>query len=1005
MSATEMISMELNSFMELPNLTFTQKNLFQDVYMNINSSISIIHDIHSFMLMVINRCVDYTKASRGIALTANIETINFQDVVMGPVKTMMNIQQKIPIEVILPIDQLPSNLISSKPAALLLGAGNSNNNRNDHNENNMDSLNPPIFPFIKTDKVWLTENLLCILSNAVKFSQDGGVTFKISILNKKTMKNFKYQPSKIIDEVIVKGLTSQSSLLGSMSSNPDCTKDGNLNNNNKNGKKYKAGDTFRRITSSLPSARRFSTGSAISAQPSSSAFPKTNRVHVLNTNDENEEEEEPTNRLSNKDLTKKKDAQLPPPSSTSSAAVSSPSPGKPRESNKRLFSFGERRNSSVEVNNMNSVDNNPPLERRRSTLFSLFVRSSEKKIPRTSTNDPAVTTSSAAAAVADVENQLNHDEKVVSPSSPGDNKEGEPSSSAVNNIYATLMNEHQGDDPNSPNNANQDNNNTNEFGGLSDYEKQKREKIFSMHSQEQYRRRSSLISMLTGKNKATESLNGLSSPSNDLTPPGKGNTNNTKHPDDTNDVSKSHSNNNKQQQQPEKEYLLFEITDNGPGLSPYELVTFFNPFKQRRLSGGTGLGLYALAKRVQVLGGKFGVLSRTDGHTGTIVWFMIPYIPDKTHNVVVAPTASSLAGSKPFQSLSRVASPSISPINSARPTPIVPAKPIPVNIAAAAAAVTVVYPPPLAHDKEKTSVKIFTKSEDETHRTKELNQMTPRAQQQQPGVSPGSNDQEEFHPDDLLLLQSASPSVTPRHAITPATSLTNMTTNTKPFQSLEQQQQQPPRIQPPQETNSSTTIMNAMTPVPPQSSSTATSTKQKLTILVVEDAPTIAKMTSRLLQRQGHETEIAENGKIALDKILSSYKEYQYEKTKYDFILMDFQMPVMDGLDATFNIRQFEKLKSISKECQQLIVGISAMSDTEMIEQARAKGINDFIPKPFSIQNVLQYYSNLKNNQLQRQQQLQLQFSGKELPPPSSSSSLEPSCSSLSPPMSLSTMI
>ena len=54
------------------------------------------------------------------------------------------------------------------------------------------------------------------------------------------------------------------------------------------------------------------------------------------------------------------------------------------------------------------------------------------------------------------------------------------------------------------------------------------------------------------------------------------------------------------------------------------------PQQQNRLSGGTGLGLYALRKRVEALHGTCGVANRKNGKSGAIFWFMFKYRPDHT---------------------------------------------------------------------------------------------------------------------------------------------------------------------------------------------------------------------------------------------------------------------------------------------------------------------------------------------------------------------------------------
>eukprot|EP01034_Spumella_vulgaris_P047356 gene47356-biopygen13482 len=59
------------------------------------------------------------------------------------------------------------------------------------------------------------------------------------------------------------------------------------------------------------------------------------------------------------------------------------------------------------------------------------------------------------------------------------------------------------------------------------------------------------------------------------------------------------------------------------------MQSLFSPFKQaQRLAGGTGLGLFSLSRRVDAIGGRYGVMKRPDGKQGSVFWFEIPYKPD-----------------------------------------------------------------------------------------------------------------------------------------------------------------------------------------------------------------------------------------------------------------------------------------------------------------------------------------------------------------------------------------
>ncbi len=78
-------------------------------------------------------------------------------------------------------------------------------------------------------------------------------------------------------------------------------------------------------------------------------------------------------------------------------------------------------------------------------------------------------------------------------------------------------------------------------------------------------------------------------------------------------------------------YIRFDVEDTGIGMSSEAMGQLFSPFRQaQRLAGGTGLGLYSLAKRVEAQNGSYGVMKRSDGKQGSLFWFAIPYRPDYT---------------------------------------------------------------------------------------------------------------------------------------------------------------------------------------------------------------------------------------------------------------------------------------------------------------------------------------------------------------------------------------
>jgi len=245
-------------------------------------------------------------------------------------------------------------------------------------------------------------------------------------------------------------------------------------------------------------------------------------------------------------------------------------------------------------------------------------------------------------------------------------------------------------------------------------------------------------------------------------------------------------------------HLLFEVEDTGIGISDEAMKTLFSPFKQaQQLAGGTGLGLYSLAKRIEALNGEYGVRRRRDGIQGSLFWFSIPYHPDGSE----APTDDEKS-----ESISR---PTTTKANSV-------------------------------------------------------------------------NTQELF-----------------------------------------------------------STVKTARIEVEPFACSS------KLHILLVEDSPTIAKITSLMLRKHGFKVTVAENGFAGFQKMVAASDGTSEDH--FDVVLMDFQMPIMDGIEATRRFREYEQSKMLST--RQLIIGLSATLDTDLIQSGIKAGLDDYILKPISLPN------------------------------------------------------
>ena len=122
---------------------------------------------------------------------------------------------------------------------------------------------------------------------------------------------------------------------------------------------------------------------------------------------------------------------------------------------------------------------------------------------------------------------------------------------------------------------------------------------------------------------------------------------------------------------------------------------------------------------------------------------------------------------------------------------------------------------------------------------------------------------------------------------------------------------------------------------------TKSQTLEDANILLVEDNSINQKIVILSLKNKVRNIEVASNGKEALDK---------FGTTKYDIILMDIQMPVMNGIIATKKIRELES----STNTHTPIIAITANALSGDKETCLAAGMNDYISKPFQVEILLQ---------------------------------------------------
>jgi CheY-like chemotaxis protein len=119
--------------------------------------------------------------------------------------------------------------------------------------------------------------------------------------------------------------------------------------------------------------------------------------------------------------------------------------------------------------------------------------------------------------------------------------------------------------------------------------------------------------------------------------------------------------------------------------------------------------------------------------------------------------------------------------------------------------------------------------------------------------------------------------------------------------------------------------------VPPQ-------IRAALKLLLVEDDPVNQQVALRMIQRLGFQARMVANGRQALEKLAH---------TSFDIILMDCQMPEMDGYTATREIRRRE-----GSAHHTTIVGLTAHALNGDREECLKSGMDDYVSKPVSLEDL-----------------------------------------------------
>jgi PAS domain S-box-containing protein len=121
-----------------------------------------------------------------------------------------------------------------------------------------------------------------------------------------------------------------------------------------------------------------------------------------------------------------------------------------------------------------------------------------------------------------------------------------------------------------------------------------------------------------------------------------------------------------------------------------------------------------------------------------------------------------------------------------------------------------------------------------------------------------------------------------------------------------------------------------------------------VTALVVDDNSVNQDLICAILRKMGIRFDCVENGQEALDAYSRGLEHLAQGSRSYDIILMDCQMPILDGYSATMKIRELEKCRHVHTP----IIALTASAMKENEERCIASGMDDFLAKPFKIASI-----------------------------------------------------
>ena len=348
--------------------------------------------------------------------------------------------------------------------------------------------------------------------------------------------------------------------------------------------------------------------------------------------------------------------------------------------------------------------------------------------------------------------------------------------------------------------------------------------------------------------------------------------------------------------------LLFAVRDTGIGLAADAAARLFQPFTQADASvtrryGGTGLGLTICKKLVDLMGGRIGV--RSEPGRGSVFWFTVPF--EKAPGDI-AGTHKSLAGSRALLAAGPQRAQAIVPVLATLELDTT-------SVADTASALSRLRQAAPLGDSFSFDL-LLVDATSVGGDVSELLQGILRERQL-----------------DKLRILALGLATAPDPRVNIAAARVDDATLRQGVRRMFGMAPQP-RVQP-------------VLSMPSLPAVAVSGTPQTLTgtVLLVEDHPVNQKVAQKLLERLGLTVHVADNGEIALEKLRG--------QQAYAMVLMDCQMPVLDGYSATRRLREIE---SEQNKPRMPVIAMTAHAMSGDRERCLQAGMDDYLSKPLDRQ-------------------------------------------------------